>query len=427
MKVLSLSLALTVLMSIYGVGLGLNWLYDTFNGEEGRNHQSDQPFPQYIARLLNEADDLALAIDLWGDESGALLFLEETSALVLPNELDEKFKAGEAVVLESSTHLIHHYYLSRHDTILSIELPHPDLESGKRLNLLFTLGFYLGVLALVAFWLFPLVRRLQQLNTSANLFGKGDFDTRIPVSNMSYINHIERAFNMMASKISNLLDDNKILSRAVSHDLKTPLARLRFGIDMLMESVDDEQREQCYQKIDADLDVMQALIDALLDYAKLDSNSISLKKEVVHMESYIKELLSVFSHKSEYLGNRVITLSEFSEDVFMAIDKAYFSMVVNNLIVNALRYSKKKIVVSLKKDQEFYVVSVDDDGPGIPVDQRQRLLKPFQRGDGGQSGHGLGLAICKKIISWHGGDLIIADSHCLGGASFICRMPRISN
>ncbi len=428
MRFLSLSLVLTVLMSMYGVGLGLNWLYDVFDDKKKdvALYPYDHLFPRYIARLLNETDDLNSAIRLWNGESDIALFVEEKSTLDLPDELDRGFKAGEALILESSENLIHHYYLPNHAAILTVEFPHPDLSEKRYLNLLFTLAFYLGVLVLIAFWLLPLVGRLQRLNASANLLGQGEFDTRIPISNMSYINHIERAFNVMAKKISGLLEDNKILSRAVSHDLKTPLARLRFGVDMLAESDSDEQREQCYQKIDSDLDTMQALIDALLDYAKLDESAISLKKESVGMKLYIEKLLSFYTPKETSLREKRIVLSKLPEDVFMSIDKTYFAMALNNLIVNALRYSISEVLVSLTEDENFYMLSVEDDGPGIPADQRQRLLKPFQRGESGLKGHGLGLAICEKIIGWHGGVLVITDSQSLGGANFVCRIPKIA-
>jgi len=109
--------------------------------------------------------------------------------------------------------------------------------------LILTLLFYGAVVSLILLWLYPLVRRIQRLTVSAKYFGEGEFSERISTKPSSQLYGIESEFNRMAQRIQDLLADNKLLSTAVSHDLRTPLARLRFGVDALSEQLNSESQQ----------------------------------------------------------------------------------------------------------------------------------------------------------------------------------------
>jgi len=147
-------------------------------------------------------------------------------------------------------------------------LPTETVAQPARLNILLTLQFYLIVIAVLLAWLFPLIKRLLNLQKVAKQLGTGDFSSRVNVSKFSYISSIESDFNRMANQIQKLVDDNQMLSRAVSHNLKTPLTRLRMGIDVLEETTDNSEMEGYIKRINGDLDEMQTLVETLLQYSK---------------------------------------------------------------------------------------------------------------------------------------------------------------
>lgn len=426
MRILSVSLIFTIVVSIITLGLSLNWLYVNVNTLD--NEFLENPYDllgRNITQLLNQAADPNTLIQGWQGDVGMSLSLEESDSLALPEILQDKFFSGEKVTLESGNILTNYYYLNQHDAILALDFPHPENTKNQSLDLIFTLLFYFGVIGVVVLWLFPLIRRLKYLNTSAKLFGQGDLSARIPKSKMSYICGIEKAFNAMADKIEQLIADNKLLSRAVSHDLKTPLARLRFGLDTLIESTDDRQREAYYQKIDGDLDVMQGLVERLLEYAKLDDSCIELKRERGDLNQLIRALLSSSNLFPENLDVDALSFNQADNPVIVNVDTFYFTMLLKNLLINAAQYAQTQIVVSVVEHKQYCELIIEDDGAGISSKDCQRIFKPFQRGQNTSisDGHGMGLAICEKIIGWHGGEIAAKSSQLLGGALFVCHIP----
>ena len=128
---------------------------------------------------------------------------------------------------------------------------------------------------------------MQALTTAAKAFGEGRLDQRVQTHRHSYLHDIECEFNNMAKRIQNLVADNKLLSSAVSHDLRTPLARLRFGIDALDETGDEQTRKQYLERISADLTSMEQLVEVLLEYARLDKELADLPLQNIDIVSLI--------------------------------------------------------------------------------------------------------------------------------------------
>jgi len=170
----------------------------------------------------------------------------------------------------------------------SVPLPR---QQKPLLNVTLTFLFYFLVVAVLLAWLYPPIKRLVMLQQAANKFGTGDISSRTSPSRYSYIASIETDFNRMANQIQTLVDNNHLLSRAVSHNLKTPITRLRMGIDVLEEAADSAEIDGYVKRINKDLDEMQALVDTLLQYSSLDEFELRLQKEPVDLCQFIPELI----------------------------------------------------------------------------------------------------------------------------------------
>ena len=177
------------------------------------------------------------------------------------------------------------------------------------LSLIFTVLFYLGILALILLWLTPLVKHLINFRETAKAFGQGDLNKRISVGSVSYINDIETEFNRMAYRIQTLVTDNKLLSSAVSHDLRTPLARLRFGIDTLAEEADPLIREKYQARISNDLTEMEVLVETLLNYVGMDQSMVTLEKSSINLAEVMNQCVESISPKEKQLNVEINTVN----------------------------------------------------------------------------------------------------------------------
>lgn len=331
----------------------------------------------------------------------------------LPENLKKKFEKGEALLLESGDQLSLNYYLASQDQVLSLMLPDElRQESSSWINWLLTFLFYAGVIVMVLVWLYPLLRRLALLRRTAQEFGAGNLQARITADTNSYINSIEVEFNRMAQRIEQLIADNKLLSRGLSHDLRTPLARLRFGLDVLGEAELPPLQQQQLAHLNRDLAAMEALVEALLNYARFDQAQIKFAPVPTNIASFIAQL------QQDFYREQVRLLIDANVQNLQAnVEPEYLAMLVHNLVENALRYGAGKVHLSvIRVDQQLQLV-VEDNGPGIPPAERDKVLKPFYRAETANTarGYGLGLAMVERIVQWHQGQLELADSVSLGG------------
>ena len=270
-------------------------------------------------------------------------------------------------------------------------------------------------------WAYPLVKQLMGLRLAGKSFGEGKLDERISPSSISYIRDIELEFNQMAKRIDSLVSDVKMLSTAVSHDLRTPLARIRFGIDTIQEVHDKTLRNELEQQLSDDVDEMTSLVESLLRYARLDQNMLKIKKEPVDLAMLIHKCIS--RKQSDNLTLQF--LNEHDNNSILA-DSKYIEMVVNNLIQNAINYGRGKVLIELDYHNNTANIHISDNGDGIPLALRKEVIKPFFRAENRMNnikGHGIGLAIVTRILDWHIGKLVISNATELSGSKFTITLP----
>ena len=418
MRRLTLSLLLVVTLAAIGLGWGLDKLYDRYGAPAtGEDMVLLEEIAGGLSKTVAGLDNAESFIRQWNRHSDITLSLQSYETFQIPQSLQADFLQGTPLTLESENEFSIHSYLPEKRQVLSLSFPYSHQGGGQNtLQLVLTLVFYAGVILVILIWLYPLIKRLLVLRNTAKAFGEGRLDARVDSGGLSFISEIEDEFNHMAQRIQTLVSDNKLLSSAVSHDLRTPLSRLRFGIETLAETYGDVEREQYIDRISQDLDEMESLVESLLAFARMDESRVKIKFTRTDLAQVVS------SCKGELMPASLSVDCNLPEGgAYIESDTGFTSMLYANLLKNAVQHARRKVQVQLVEDEKNWCLLVEDDGPGIPAGQRQDVLKPFVRGSGAEKkkGHGLGLAIVSRIAEWHRAGLEIGESAELGGLKVV--------
>lgn len=294
-----------------------------------------------------------------------------------------------------------------------------QLAAGITLLSLFVLS--LGVYGLIL----PMQRKIREVNYALNRMKSGDLSLRLPVDGTDEMASLASSYNSMSDHIQRLIEAQRELMRAVSHELRTPVARIRFGMEMLAEEDDYEYRIQQVDMIDKDIEALNTLIDEIMTYAKLEQGTPSLDFEKI----VLAEVLEQVATETEALKTqKEIIVKAPLPSVVADAERRYLHRVVQNLVGNAVRYCDHKIVISGGVNEAgMAYVCVEDDGPGIPEEDRKRIFEAFARLDDSRTrasgGYGLGLSIVSRIAYWFGGRIEVDASPNLKGARFTMSWP----
>ena len=281
----------------------------------------------------------------------------------------------------------------------------------------------LGVYSLIL----PLERKIRMVRNGLNQVRTGNLNARVQVEGEDEIDTLALSFNGMAEHIKRLVEAQRELTRAVSHELRTPVARVRFGLEMLTDTDDYESRLEQQLMIDKDIEALNTLIDEILTYAKLEQGTPSLNFENLPLYEVVRQVAK--ETRNLGLEPEVLTL-EPDESLEVVAEKLYLHRVVQNLAGNAMRFAESKIRISAGVENGKAYVCVEDDGQGIPEEDREKIFEPFSRLDdsrtraaGSAGGYGLGLSIVSRIAFWFGGHISVDQSPDLGGARFKMTWP----
>jgi two-component system OmpR family sensor kinase len=407
--------------------LGLGWLFDQAYAQYSPENTSPdaigvlRQLGENLAKMADKSSSSKALLSHWPNIKQYSLVLQPANESPLPQSLLEQMKRGDPVLLETSKNLSYHYFLPTKDEILILRSPLLNKGANTSTHYLWTTAFYLVLISIFLLWAYPLVKQLLSLRAAARAFGEGKLDKRISHNSISYIHDIEVEFNNMAQRIENLIADVKLLSTAVSHDLRTPLARIRFGIDTLQEVEDINLRQELEDQLGDDVDEMTSLVETLLNYARLEQNRVEIQKELVNLSELIQACIN--RKKTNHLN---ITFVNKSSNKPVLAGNKYLTMVLNNLLQNAINYGRGRVLVELFHDSHNTLVSISDDGNGVPAEQRENIIKPFFRAKNSLNevkGHGIGLAIVKRILDWHNGTLTISNATELSGSKFTITLP----
>ena len=290
--------------------------------------------------------------------------------------------------------------------------------SGYQENNLEFLTFYLssiGFLSVLGGWLFArhLNRPLKALQQAAVKVGKGDFSTKLEEEGSTEVIEVARAFNQMSRGIAALENDRRLLMAGVSHDLRTPLTRIRLATEMM-----SDQDEYLREGIIYDIEDMNGIIDQFIEYLRHH------KREELSCED-INALVGEVVN-CELKHQRSITFKSNPSIESIPLSSVAIKRVVTNMIENAIRYSDGDIEVLsyYNSNKKYVVIAVNDNGPGIPESELESVFEPFKQGDAarGSEGSGLGLAIIKRIVDMHDGKVKL-ENRPEGGLSAQIYLP----
>ena len=282
------------------------------------------------------------------------------------------------------------------DKIIQILFPKDKIApSSVRVFILWITLPSLLLISIAIIFLKNQTKPILNLSKAAEKFGKGNFVSGIRPSGASEIRKAAYEFDRMAKRIDRHLKQRSEMLSGISHDLRTPLTRLKLQLAML-------DQKNISLKMSKDIDEMENMLNSYLHFAKSQVQEESI---AINVTKLFKEIMSEKNNKNLYF--------DFSKEIIFIGRKNALKRCFNNIIENGLNYATD-VYVSMVKSQNRINISIDDNGPGIPINQYKNVFKPFYRLDVSrnlnQSGVGLGMSIAEDIVRSHGGDIQLNKS-----------------
>lgn len=359
---------------------------------EGVDWASDPDFPAMSELSFG-------ASDVFGEGPGAWVdALEDVQFAVLDNHRFMKIDQGGFDIVVSTPRI-------------------SDTSSGPNLlPIILAIGLiWLFIAYLSVSWLF---RPIRAIRDGASRIGKGDFDYRISGYRHDQLGDLAEDVNKLAGDVGRMLDAKRQLLLGISHELRSPLSRLRLALEFF----EDDNRKA---DLRAEIDEMEHIIATLLEAERLNMRHAALNRTSVQMQDLVEQLIDDFFDRDRSR----LRLSFPDPSVEANVDDVRIILVLKNLLANALRYSTggdESIILEVKREDNELIISIEDQGPGLSEGQRANFGEPFYRGDPSRTrdtgGTGLGLYLAKLAVEAHGGTLTVDDT-CTTGARLTARLP----
>jgi signal transduction histidine kinase len=375
------------------------------------------PADEWLARL-NKVREVS-------DTHFDLIPLERARS-ALPRGDRAAFERGELVIDPSRKSFYRRvdlagerYIGSNEEAIRASNLP-VDLGKALLMEMVRYVVVALALLVPIALWSRSHWQGLQMLARTADEFGAGKLSARARMKPSDAAYPLAERINAMAGRIQGLLESQKNLLHSVSHELRTPIARLEFALELLADKAGDPALAKRVDAMHGDLAELNDLVNELLSMSKLD-NATEPQRALFEVEPVLRECADGLHPRPAALqvelGARLGSVDG---------DRRLLARAVGNLLRNAQKYAAHTVALSASRMGGELEILVDDDGPGIPEEERERIFEPFYRLDRSRDratgGFGLGLSIASKAVKLHGGSLRVERSP-LGGARFVIVLP----
>ena len=258
------------------------------------------------------------------------------------------------------------------------------------------------------------LNRISAINKTSIEIMDGDLSMRLPTSsNNDELNQLSLNLNNMLDRLNKLMIGMKDVSDNIAHDLRTPLNKIRTNLEVtLMSSPDSESYRETIKEVIEDVDGVINTFNSLLAISRVESGSVSLKKEKINIKDLIEDIVDLWEPLAEEKG--VVLNNECENDIYFNGNKNLLSQAISNLIDNSIKYGKEENTVNLgsKLSKESIVIWVSDTGPGIRNEDKEKVLDRFTRLDTSRntSGTGLGLSLVNSMIKFHKGKIELLDA-----------------
>lgn len=283
-----------------------------------------------------------------------------------------------------------------------------------------------ALLICLLLWVRPHWRDLERLRETAVQLGGGNLAARTNIPSGSNIASLAQVFDMMAADVERLMRQQQDLLNAVAHELRTPMSRLDFGLELLLSDDLPESSRSRLHEMKAHIRELDELVLELLTYGRLQGSIRLTERTEVNIGEYLDSIAGAFA---EELEHRSIAFDVHIPDArsVASLEPRLTARVLQNLIRNAMRYCNERIDIRvLEQGPNGIAIAVDDDGIGIPAEDRETIFQPFYRLDRSRDrstgGFGLGLAISKRAVEIQGGVIEVCESP-LGGARVVVKLP----
>jgi two-component system osmolarity sensor histidine kinase EnvZ len=301
-----------------------------------------------------------------------------------------------------------------HDGVVEMMVPRSRVTvTSPDIFLVWMVGSALILTAIAVLFLRNQVRPIERLARAAEAFGKGRAVPDFKPYGASEIRRAAQAFITMRERVDRYVQQRTEMLAAISHDMKTPLSRMKLQLAMMPESTD-------VQAMRGDITEMEYMLDEYLDFARGEGGEQATPEDLTELA----EDAAAAAAGAHGMETALVAI-EAPGPILVQMRRKAMRRCATNLIGNALKYGKT-VTVTLSRDERFARLVVDDDGPGIAPERREEAFRPFHRLDEGRNlqtgGSGLGLAIARDIARVHGGDVVL-DKSPLGGLRATIRLP----
>ena len=384
---------------------------------------------QYIDQA--PADEWLVRLNKVREVSGLSLELLpiDTAKASLDPAMHEALQRGELVLdIERKSFyrrvdLAGERYVGSEEEVLQVGGLPIDVGLELKMELLRYAIVALCVLVPIGIWSRRHWLELLALSKVADSLGEGKLAVRAATTETSGLFPLAARMNQMAERIQELLGAHRSLLHSVSHELRTPISRIEFGLELLRGAKDREDLEARIRVMEDDVRELDTLVNELLDLARLDQAQ-ALRAAPFALDRLLHDCVDKLEHA---LGGKQVTLALAGDLGDLAGDRKLVARAVANLLSNAAKYANGRIALSAARTESGGIeIAVEDDGPGIPAHEREKVFEAFHRLDRSRDratgGFGLGLAIAYKAVRLHGGTIAVEDA-AWGGARFVLRFP----
>lgn len=407
------------------------------NAERLSTELAGDPTPAAIARDLaalsrpNDANALLSYRDRWYSTNPA-----ELSEGDLPATLVTTVSGGQAarqrVRIDDIVHVVIGVPISDVDASYYGSVPLDDLQrtlDGLTYALLASSALTTIGGALIGFWASRRVfAPLLDVGNAAESIAGGRLDTRLPEGADRDLDLIAVPFNEMAQALEDRIERDARFASEVSHELRSPLMTIAASAEVLENTREElpERAQKALELLAADIDRLQQLVEDLLEISRFDVGAITLHLEEVLVVELVYQSVSVLGG-----GGVPVVHDVDTDDLVVRVDKRRFGRVIANLLDNAARYAGGATAVSIERVDDAVHIGVEDEGPGVPEDERDIIFDRFSRGSEGgnrssDTGVGLGLALVDEHIRLHGGRVWVEDRRDdRPGARFVVELPLV--
>ncbi len=301
--------------------------------------------------------------------------------------------------------------------VLSFEVPIKKITSSSAYVFTFWMILITFITSIVSIIFFKnQIRAIRELSDAAEKFGRGQDAPNLKPAGAQEIRSLTISFIKMKERVMRQISQRTDMLSGVSHDLRTPLTRMKLQLAMMQDSAEIADLKN-------DISDMEKLVEEYLDFARSDDKE---KPHPVKIRKFLREkFIEYYAKMNREIGDFI----ELKSDFEIPIKRLAFKRALMNLIDNAFNYGKK-VNLSAELSHENLIITIDDDGPGIPAAERGNVFKPFYRIDNSRNldkklssgGSGLGLAIAMDAVTSHGGRIKLSDSP-LGGLRVMIFIP----